>query len=188
MIGLFRMEEDGLIDLPNPGMEFIDNSNADLAGSALSLTIDGNRPLLIEIEALTTHTKFGYPKRSARGINSGKLDLLIAVLSKYTSTKLESSDVYLNVSRGLSISEPGIDLACLAAIISSKKEISLGRRIYLGEVSLTGVIKNTYMMERRISEGVKLGFTEFVIPDSYTGKLDPGLHITRINSIRDLSI
>lgn len=98
-IGLFRMEERGLIDIPNPGLEFVDEANFALPGSALSITIEGNRPLLIEIEALTTYTKFGYPKRSARGISQGKLDLLIAVLSKYTSTKLESSDVYLNISR-----------------------------------------------------------------------------------------
>jgi DNA repair protein RadA/Sms len=113
------------MDLPNPGMEFIDPESSELAGSALTFTIEGNRPLLVEIEALTTYTKFGYPKRSARGISQGKLELLIAVMSKFTTIKLESSDVYLNIAHGLTLSEPGVDLACIAAIISSKKESPL---------------------------------------------------------------
>ncbi len=185
-IGLFRMEANGLVDLANPGLEFVDQANFTLPGSALSLTIEGNRPLLIEIEALTTYTKFGYPKRSTRGITAGKLDLLIAVLTKFTNAKLESSDVYLNVSRGLTVTEPGIDLACLAAILSSKKEKPLGRRIYLGEVSLTGVIKNTYLLERRIQEAIKLGFTELIIPKSYTGKIDTSISVRKIESISEL--
>lgn len=93
------MEEGGLIDLPNPGLEFIDTENTKLSGSALTFTIEGNRPLLIEIEALTTYTKFGYPKRSTRGISQGKIDLLIAVMSKFTRTKLENYDTYLNIGR-----------------------------------------------------------------------------------------
>lgn len=93
------MQGDGLQDLSNPGMEFIDENTNHLPGSALTLTIEGNRPILIEIEALTTYTKFGYPKRSARGIAGGKLDLLIAVMSRFTDTKLENFDVYINVAR-----------------------------------------------------------------------------------------
>lgn len=152
-------------------MEFIDPESSELAGSALTFTIEGNRPLLVEIEALTTYTKFGYPKRSARGISQGKLELLIAVMSKFTSIKLESSDVYLNIARGLTLSEPGVDLACIAAIISSKKESPLGKTIYLGEVSLTGSLKPVYMLDRRLSEASKLGFTYAIIPTSYEGKI-----------------
>ena len=103
-------------------MEFIDSDGSVLSGSALTFTIEGNRPILIEIEALTTHTKFGYPKRSARGLSQGKLDLLIAVMSKFTSVKLEDYDTYLNIARGIQVSEPGVDLACIAAISSSKRE------------------------------------------------------------------
>jgi DNA repair protein RadA/Sms len=124
-IWLFRMEEGWLIDLPNPGLEFIDQENMSLSGSALTFTIDGNRPLLVEIEALTTHTKFWYPKRSARGVPIGKLDLILAVMEKFTSIKLESSDVYINIGRGLSLADPGIDLAIVAAIMSSKKSLHL---------------------------------------------------------------
>ena len=158
------MAENGLVDIANPGLEFIDQENEHLSGSALGITLEGNRPIVIEIEALSTYTKFGYPKRSARGIPNGKIDILIAVLSKWSDTKLESYDVYVNVARGLSISEPGIDLATVAAIISSKNNKPLGRRIFLGEISLTGIVKNIFGLQKRVDEAVKLGFTETVLP------------------------
>lgn len=173
-IGLFRMTETGLIDLANPGLEFIDRENEHLSGSAIGITLEGNRPIVIEIEALSTYTKFGYPKRSARGIPAGKTDLLIAVLSKWSDTKLDSYDVYVNVARGLSISEPGIDLATIAAIVSSKKNKPLGRRVFLGEVSLTGVVKNVFGLQKRVDEAVKLGFSEIVLPKNSGVKLRKG--------------
>lgn len=124
-VALFRMTETGLQDLSNPGLEFSDSKNAALAGSALTVTMEGSRPIVVEIEALTTYTKFGYPKRSSRGIPQGKLELLLAVLSKWTDVKTDSHDVYLNVARGLTLSEPGIDLAAIAAIASSRQNAPL---------------------------------------------------------------
>ncbi len=182
-VGLFRMEESGLIDLPNPGLEFIDANTSSLAGSALTLTIEGNRPLLIEIEALTTYTKFGYPKRSSRWIPQWKLELLIAVMTKFTDTKLESYDVYMNIGRGFSLTEPWVDLACVAAMMSSKSNTSLGKTIFLGEVSLTGVIKNVYFLEKRIYEAAKLGFTRICVPAQYTGENPPWVELIRIKSL-----
>ena len=102
------------------------------------MTIEGRRALIVETEALTNYTKFGYPKRSARGIPQSKLDLIIAVLSKYTAVKLESYDVYTNISRGLKVEEPGLDLALAVSIISSKLGKTLPRSsICIGEISLT---------------------------------------------------
>jgi DNA repair protein RadA/Sms len=187
-IGLFRMEEDGLIDIPNPWLEFIDANSTRLAGSALTLTIDGNRPLLIEIEALTTYTKFGYPKRSSRWIPQAKLDLLIAVMTKFTDVKLESYDVYLNIWRGFSLNEPWVDIACMAAMMSSKSGKSLGDTIYLGEVSLTGTIKNVSLLERRILEAIKLGFQRIVIPAQYQWVLPVGPEYIKIANIKSLTI
>lgn len=187
-VGLFRMEERWLVDLPNPGLEFVDDATNSLAGSALTFTLEGNRPLLLEIEALTTYTKFGYPKRSARGIPQWKLDLLIAVMTKFTDTKLENYDVYANVSRWFTLSEPGVDLATVASLMSSKKWIPLGRTIYLGEVSLTGIVKNTYFLERRMLEAVKLGFERIVIPKQYTGLLPKGPEYIRVANISELDI
>ncbi|MCK9271982.1 DNA repair protein RadA [Candidatus Gracilibacteria bacterium] len=163
-VGLFTMTESGLQDLKNPGLEFINSENQDISGSAIAMTLEGNRPILIEIEALTTYTKFGYPKRSSRGIQSGKLDLLIAVITKFSDIKLDSYDVYVNISRGLSIAEPGIDLATIAAIISSKKGKALGKTIFIGEISLTGIIKNVFNIQKRVEEASKLGFEKIVIP------------------------
>ncbi len=185
-VGLFRMEESGLIDLPNPGLEFIDATTSTLAGSALTLTIEGNRPLLIEIEALTTYTKFWYPKRSSRWVPQGKLELLIAVMTKFTDIKLESYDVYMNIGRGFSLSEPWVDLACVAAMMSSKSNISLGKTIFLGEVSLTGVVKNVYFLEKRIYEAAKLGFTRICIPAQYTGENPPWVELVRIRTLWDM--
>lgn len=185
-VGLFRMEESGLIDIPNPGLEFIDATTSSLAGSALTLTIEGNRPLLVEIEALTTYTKFWYPKRSSRGIPQGKLDLLIAVMTKFTDTKLESYDVYMNIGRGFSITEPGVDLACIAAMMSSRQDVSLGRTIFLGEVSLTWVVKSVFFLEKRITEAVKLWFTQIVIPESFSGNLPKWVEYIKIGNLRDM--
>ena len=186
-VGLFRMEERWLVDLPNPWLEFIDDATNSLAGSALTFTIEGNRPLLVEIEALTTYTKFGYPKRSSRGVPQWKLELLIAVLTKFTEIKLESYDVYVNVWRGFTLSELGVDLATIASLISSKKGKSLGRTIFLGEVSLTGIVKNTYFLERRIIEAVKLGFEKVVIPKQYNGLTPSGPEYIRIWNISELN-
>lgn len=185
-VGLFRMEENGLIDLPNPGMEFIDTNSSILSWSALTFTIEWNRPILIEIEALTTYTKFGYPKRSSRWINQWKLDLLIAVMTKFSKIDLDSHDVYLNVARWIQSTEPGTDLACIAAILSSKKEKPLGKTIYIWEVSLTGVVKNVLFMERRLSEASKLWFTHAVIPLSYEWKIPKWMECTKIKSVSEL--
>lgn len=161
-IGLFEMTEQGLIDILNPGKEFVQSERKGLIGSALAMTMEGTRPLIVEIEALTTYTKFGFPKRSSRGMPGGKLDLVLAILSKYTDAKLENYDVFANVGRGLSLSEPGIDLALAAAVLSSRKNIPLGDTLFIGELSLTGTIKRVSSMEKRIDEARKLGFAKIV--------------------------
>ena len=101
-------------------MEFL--SGEPHIGAALGVTLEGTRPIVVEIEALTNTTKFGYPKRSVRGMPSSKVDLLLAVASKFGGVKLESDDVYVNVSRGFSVAEPAVDLATMAAVLSSKKK------------------------------------------------------------------
>ena len=164
-VALYKMEEKWLVDLKNPGLEFV-NEKHDSVGSCLSLSIEGSRPLIIETEALTTYTKFGYPKRSARGVAGSKLDLIIAVLGKYTAIKLESYDVYINLARGMNIEEPGIDLSIAASIISSKQNKALSKKaLFVGEISLTWKIKNVMHLEKRLKEGEKMGFEKIYIPD-----------------------
>lgn len=163
-VWLFTMTESGMQDITNPWLEFINSEWQNLSGSALGMTLEWNRCLLVEIEALITYTKFWYPKRSSRWINAGKLDLLIAVITKFTDIKLDSYDTYINIARWLSIQEPWIDLATIAAIISSKKNKSLGKMVFIGEVSLTGIVKNVYNLQKRIDEAIKLWFEKIVIP------------------------
>ncbi|MDD2745035.1 MAG: magnesium chelatase domain-containing protein, partial [Candidatus Gracilibacteria bacterium] len=184
-IGLFEMTEKGLIDILNPGKEFVQSERKGLIGSALAMTMEGTRPLIVEIEALTTYTKFGYPKRSSRGMPNGKLDLVLAILSKYTDAKLENYDVFANVGRGLSLSEPGIDLALAAAVLSSRKNIPLGDTLFIGELSLTGTIKRVVSMEKRIEEARKLGFTNIVTAPLGNKKIKmEGLKI--VSSVQEL--
>lgn len=163
-IWLFTMWEKWLTDLKNPWLEFI-NSSIPTIGSSLSITIEWTRPIIIETESLTTYTKFGYPKRSARWINSSKLDLIVAVLWKYTQIKLESHDVYTNIARWLKIEEPWIDLSLASSIISSKLNKTLSKdTIYLWEISLTWNIKKPIHLEKRIKEAEKMWFKYIYTP------------------------
>lgn len=164
-IWIFTMWDKWLSDLKNPWLEFINSTDATI-WSSLSITIEWTRPLIVETESLTTYTKFGYPKRSARWINSSKLDLIVAVLWKYSDVKLEAYDVYTNIARWLKIEEPGIDLSLAASIISSKSNKALEKdTVYIWEISLTWKIKKPIHLEKRIKEAEKMWFKRIFIPD-----------------------
>lgn len=163
-VALYKMENEWLVDLKNPWMEFV-NSQDSTIGSSLSITMEWTRPIIIETESLTTYTKFGLPKRSARWVNSSKLDLIIAVLWKYTNINLDSHDVYSNIARWMKIEEPWIDLSLAASIISSKtNKIIPKNTIFLWEISLTGKIKNVMHIKKRIKESAKMWFKKIIIP------------------------
>lgn len=183
-IAIFKMWEEWLKDLKNPWLELIDNKeNTPIIGSSLSITMEGSRPILIECEALTNYTKFGYPKRSVRWLNSSKLDMLLAIISKYTKVKLDSSDVYLNIARWLRIEEPSIDLSLAWAIISSKQNHAIPRdSIFIWEISLTWSIKNVLHLEKRIKEAEKLWFKKIYIPNSEL-KWDFKIEIVKVKNI-----
>lgn len=182
-IGLYKMWETGLEDISNPGLEFI-SDGTDTVWSALSVTMEWTRPLVVETESLTTYTKFWYPKRSARWIIGSKLDLIIAVLGKYTPVKLDSYDVYANISRGLSLSEPGLDLAIAASIISSKMTKKISKKsVFIGEISLTGKIKKVMFLERRVKEAQKMWFETIYIPD--TADIKDSKDIIQVKNISD---
>lgn len=184
-IGIFTMWENWLSDLKNPWLEFINSSNPTI-GSSLSITMEWTRPIIIETESLTTYTKFGYPKRSARWINSSKLDLIVAVLGKYTNVKLESHDVYTNIARWLKIEEPWIDLSLAASIISSKLDRALPKdTIYLWEISLTGNVKKPIHLDKRIKEAEKMWFKYILAPISDFKSTKST--IIQINTVNDLA-
>lgn len=185
-IAIFKMLEEWLADLKNPWLEFINSHETDSIGSSLSITMEWTRPIVVETESLTNYTKFGYPKRSTRGINSSKLDLIVAVLWKYTKIKLESSDVYSNISRGLKIDEPGIDLSLCASIISSKLNKVIPKdTIFIWEISLTWNIRNVMHLDRRIKEAEKMGFKQIIIPKSNI-KWKYKIDVKQISNIKQL--
>ena len=183
-IGIFTMNDKWLSDLKNPWLEFVNSKDATI-WSSLSITIEWTRPLIVETECLTTYTKFGYPKRSARGINSSKLDLIVAVLWKYTPVKLEAYDVYTNIARWLKIEEPWIDLSLAASIISSKQDMVLSKdTIYIWEISLTWKVKKPIHLEKRIKEAIKMWFKNIFIPDCDIS--DTKINLVKIKDVREL--
>lgn len=183
-IWIFTMWNTWLLDLKNPWLEFV-NSTDSTIWSSLSITIEWTRPLIVETESLTTYTKFGYPKRSARWINSSKLDLIVAVLGKYTSIKLDNYDVYSNIVRWLRIEEPWIDLSLAMSIIGSKINTPLPKdTIYVWEISLTGKIKKVIYLEKRIKEAEKMWFNKIFVPEcDVTSKK---IEIIKIKNVAEL--
>jgi DNA repair protein RadA/Sms len=183
-VGIFTMNENWLQDLKNPWLEFV-NSKENTIGSSLSITIEWTRPLVVETESLTTYTKFGYPKRSARWINASKLDLIVAVLGKYTTIKLDSYDVYSNIARWLKIEEPWIDLSLAVSIISSKNNIVLPKdTIYIWEISLTWKIKKPIFLEKRLKEAKKMWFKRVLMPDCELKS--ENIEIIKIKNVEEL--
>lgn len=186
-VWIYKMEEKWLVDLKNPWLEFV-NSDDSTIGSSLSITMEWTRPIVLETESLTTYTKFGLPKRSARWVNSSKLDLIIAVLGKYTSINLDSHDVYSNIARGMRIDEPGIDLSLAASIISSKTNKVIPKDvIFIWEISLTGKIKNVMHIEKRVKEAEKMWFKRIIVPTiSQKLPVPKTMVIIQIASVSDL--
>jgi len=183
-IWIFQMWDKWLKDLQNPWLDFV-NSKEPIIWSSLSITIEWTRPIIVETESLTTYTKFWYPKRSARWINSSKLDLIIAVLWKYSNIKLESHDVYSNIARWLKVEEPWIDLSLASSIISSKINKPLPKdTIFIWEISLTWKIKKPIKIEKRIKEVEKLWFKKIIIPKVEINSKK--IEIIKIKNIIDL--
>lgn len=167
-IGLFEMSEDGLKEVLNPSEMFLSERSKTSIGSCVSVVMEGFRPLMFEIQALTSKTMFGYPMRKASGFNVNRLQLLIAVLEKKCKIDLSQQDVFINVAGGFKVSEYGVDLAVCLAIISSVngKNIS-AETCAFGEVGLLGEIRKVAQMEKRISEAKKLGFKKIITPNDY---------------------
>ena len=166
-VGMFEMKNEGMVEITNPSSILISEKEDNPAGSVIVASIEGTRPLLIELQALTTPSVFGIPKRTANGIDYNRLAVLIAVIEKRAGITLGTQDVYLNVVSGIKIAEPAIDLGIIIACASSYKNISIPQDVVIiGEVGLTGEIRAVNMIEKRIKEGEKLGFKKCIIPES----------------------
>ena len=157
----------GLEEITNPSSILISEREDNPAGSVIVATIEGTRPLLIELQALTTPTIFGMPRRTANGIDYNRLTLLMAVLEKKAGMNLGSQDAYLNVVSGIKIGEPAIDLGIVLAVASSFKGISIEKNLVaIGEVGLTGEVRAVNLIEKRLKEAEKLGFKKCIIPEN----------------------
>ncbi len=166
-IGMFEMEEKGLIEIKNPSSILISERDGNPAGSIIAVSLEGTRPLLIELQALTTFSVFGIPRRNANGIDYNRLTLLMAVLEKRANMQLGNQDVYLNIVGGIRVNEPALDLASVLAVASSFKNISIKEDVVaIGEVGLTGEVRSVNMIEKRIKEAEKLGYKTCIIPES----------------------
>ena len=166
-IGMFEMKEEGMCEILNPSDILISEREDNPSGSCIVSSMEGTRPILVELQALTAQTIFGYPKRTANGIDFNRLSLLIAVLEKKAGIMLGSQDVYLNVAGGLRINEPAIDLGISMVVLSSFKNIPIPKdMVIMGEVGLTGEVRRINLIEKRLKEAEKLGFKTCIIPES----------------------
>jgi DNA repair protein RadA/Sms len=164
-VGVFEMAAEGLIEVPNPSAAFLAERSSGVSGSTVAVTMEGTRPLLVEVQALTTPSATGMPRRTANGIDINRLHLLLAVLTKRMGVPLYNQDVYVNVVGGLKIDEPAVDLAVAVAIASSFKNVQVDPELaVIGEVGLSGELRSVGQLDRRLNEAAKLGFRRAVYP------------------------
>lgn len=164
-IGIFEMHEDGLTEVKNPSEIFLSEHSADSTGSVITATIEGSRPVLLEVQALVTPSNYGNPQRVATGFDYKRLSILLAVLEKRVKLRLSSANVFINIAGGLKIYEPAADLAVCCSIVSSFKDKSCKEGfVAIGEVGLGGEIRSVSQIEKRIQEAEKLGFSSIIIP------------------------
>ena len=166
-VGMFEMKNEGMVEITNPSSILISERNDNPAGSVIVASMEGTRPLLIELQALTTPSVYGIPKRTANGIDYNRLAVLIAVIEKRAGIGLGTQDVYLNVVSGIKIGEPAVDLGVVLACTSSYKNVSIPQDVVaIGEVGLTGEVRAVNMIEKRLKEAERLGFKKCIIPES----------------------
>lgn len=189
-IGIYEMLQSGLRQVSNPSELLLSNHAEELSGIAVSATIEGVRPILLEVQALVSTAAYGVPQRSATGFDSRRLNMLLAVLEKRVGFRLASKDVFLNIAGGIRVSDPALDLAVVMAILSSNIDSALsGDTVFAGEVGLSGEIRAVSRIEQRIAEAGKLGFRRIFVPlgnkKGYTRKNDV-IEVCFVSKIADL--
>lgn len=188
-LGIYEMLGDGLREVSNPSEILISKNGEELSGTAISATLEGMRPLMVEIQALVSTAVYGTPQRSCTGFNAKRLNMLLAVLEKRAGFRLGAKDVFLNITGGINIDDPSIDLAVIAAVLSSNEDISIGKDIcFAAEVGLAGEIRPVQRIDQRILEAEKLGFSTIMI--SGHNKITLKHHnilIKKVNRIEDVA-
>ena len=166
-VGIFEMKEKGLSEVDNPSQIFLSQRQGDSIGSVVTTTLEGSRPLMVEVQALTSLTSFGLPRRTANGVDFGRLLLITAVLTRRLGLRLSNQDIIVNITGGIQINEPAADMAIALAIASSFKDKPVSSdTAAIGEIGLSGEIRAIPQLERRLSEAARLGFTKCLVPRS----------------------
>jgi len=187
-VGVFEMRERGLIEVANPSEAFLAERLVNAPGSAIAVTMEGTRPLLVEVQGLTSPTSFGNPRRTPNGIDFNRLLLTVAVLTRRVGLRLGDQDVFVNVVGGLSISEPAADLAVAAAIASSTRNLPVrAEAALIGEIGLSGELRLVGQMPARLREAAKLGFKDAIVPRRLraTEPWPDGIRILEVRSLRE---
>jgi DNA repair protein RadA/Sms len=187
-LGIYEMQGSGLREVDNPSEILISKNDEGLSGTAIAATLEGMRPLMIEIQALVSTAVYGTPQRSTTGYNTKRLNMLLAVLEKRAGFKLGAKDVFLNVTGGITVDDPAIDLAVVAAVLSSNVDIAVDKGIcFAAEIGLAGEVRPVTRIDQRITEAEKLGFTSIIISkQAKLAKANPGIKVIGIAKVADL--
>lgn len=187
-IGIFEMSDSGLLEVENPSELFLLERPLQVSGSAVVASIEGTRPLMVELQSLVSQTNFGMPRRTTIGVDFNKVNLLVAVLEKKIGLHLGGMDVFVNVVGGLKLVEPAVDLGIITAVVSSLKDIPVDPQLFVfGEVGLSGEIRAVAQAETRLKEASKIGFRHAVIPAGNREKVRDtfGLKITGVKNVEE---
>ena len=186
-IGVFKMDETGLVEMPDSSRIFVSSISTSYPGLVIFPTQEGKRTILVEIQALITTSYLAVPRRNFTGLDYNRANLVLAVLEKKLKMNLASRDVYFNVSGGLKITEPAVDLAIAVASISSYKDIALlPESIFIGEIALTGEIRPVQHMPSRLKEASRFGFKKAFVPPGCKEIPSTGLKITEVKRLEDI--
>ena len=187
-IGVFEMRKEGLVEVPNPSEYMLDGRPENVPGSIVACTIEGTRPILLEVQALVSRTNFGFPRRTANGTELNRLNMLLAVLEKRAGITTGESDAYINIAGGIRMNEPAMDLAIALALASSASDFVIPKEVVcFGEIGLAGEIRGVSMASQRVQEIKKLGFQSCILPKvclKETSEID-GIALYPVSDIRD---
>ena len=187
-IGVFEMRAEGLAEVENPSEYMLSGKPADASGSVVACSVEGTRPILLEIQALICHSYFNNPRRTATGTDFNRVNLLLAVLEKRLGMQLSDCDAYVNIAGGIRMNEPAIDLGIVLAIISSKLDLTIDEKtICFGEVGLSGEVRGVTMAEQRVAEAAKLGFRRCILPSVCmdAAKGIKGIELVGVSNVRE---
>ena len=187
-IGVFEMGNEGLKEVENPSEFMLEGRPEEEAGSVVSASIEGTRPILIEVQALVSRTNFNMPRRTAAGTDYNRINLLMAVLEKRIGLQMADCDCYVNVAGGMRVTEPALDLAMVTAIISSYKNVALDKKtVVFGEVGLTGEVRAVNMVEQRVAEASKMGFETCIMPKANIDRIkNPSIKLIGVKNVQEV--